>query len=145
MYGYGIPTYVKTLVKEWRGYDRFLRMRNSLDEPGKFILERKTRYLDDYPFVYGTDRQVQLKDEYRRVVVVEPRELQFVRDHLRITDIQRWGGAKRLAEVQRVAEENDRARQERSSQTVFEAAGDAAYEHIAWAEGRRVAGGWVSP
>lgn len=130
------------MAREWRTYDRFLRLRWSLDEPGKFILERKTRYLDDYPFRRGTDRQIQLKDDYRRVVLVEPRELGFVNAHLRRTDIQRLGGANLLAARMQQAEDSWVSAQDKGMRDVFDAAGSEAYERLAWLEGRRVAGGW---
>lgn len=130
------------MLREWQSYDRFLRLRWSLDEPGQFILERKTRYLDDYPFRRGTDRQVQLKDDYRRVVLVEPRELEFVHAHLRRTDIQRLGGAKLLAARMQQTEDTWESAQDRAMQAVFDTAGGEAYERLAWLEGRRVAGGF---
>jgi len=99
MYGYSIPNYGREYEREFQRYDRFLRVRWSLDEPGKFILERKTRYLTDHLFQRQTDRQVQYKDEYRKVFTFEPRQIQHVLQSLKLTDIQRYGGAKALADV----------------------------------------------
>src|SRR3990167_312165 len=48
MYGYDIPNYVCEYEREWQLYDRFLRVRRSLDYPGMLILERKTRYVERF-------------------------------------------------------------------------------------------------
>jgi len=98
MYGYEIPRFARAYERDFKHYDRFLRLRWSLDEPGKFILERKTRYLTDHPFQRGTDRQVQYKDEYRKVFTFEPRQIHQVLEALKLTDIQRHGGANALAD-----------------------------------------------
>lgn len=139
MYGYDIPRYAKGYLREWRKYDRLLRLRWSLDEPGKFILERKTRYIMDHPFKYGTDAQVQYNDSYRRVFVFEPRDIRFVLGSLQLTDLQRLGGAKEHAERLLLAEDRERELMDRARIAEFEAIASEHYDRIAWDEQRRVA------
>lgn len=138
MYGYEIPSYVREYLREWRRYDRFLRCRWSLDEPGKYILERKTRYLLDHPFSYGTDKQVQYKDEYRKIFVFQPRDIRFVKRSLELTDIQRYGGAKALADQLDAYDEHVWDMADRAQHSEFEALASEHYDRLAWAEGRRV-------
>lgn len=134
---YYIPRYAREYLAEWRRNDRFLRLRWSLDDPGLYILERKTRYLDTYPFHRGTDRQVQLNDSYRKVLSFEPRMIQFVSEHLRLNDIQRFG-ANYLAARLRQAEEREEDQLSKSRMSEFEAQGSEAFDFLAWREGRRV-------
>ena len=138
MYGYSIPRYAREYLAEWRHDDRFLRLRWSLDLPGKFILERKTRYLADYEFTRGTDRQVQYKDEYRKVFTFWPNEIQYVRFSLTMTDIQRAGGAQAMAERMQAADEKEWDLAQRAQTSEFEAISGEVYDRLAWAEQRRV-------
>lgn len=140
MYGYSIPRYAREYLAEWRRQDRFLRLRWSLDDPGMFILERKTRYVRDYPFVRGTDRQIQLNDGYRKVLSFEPNMIQHVAEHLELNDIQRFG-ANYLAERLRQQEDTEEDRLSRSRLSEFEAQGSEAYDRLAWLEGRKVSMG----
>ena len=138
MYGYDLPRYMREYQAEWRRFDRFLRVRRSLDNPGAFVLERKTRYLIERPFVYNTDRQVKLKDDYQQVLVFWPREVNRVYDFLRRFDIQRVG-AKQMADELDARDDYERARAEADRISEFEAKGSEAYDFLAWREGRRVA------
>lgn len=138
MYGYDVPRYVREYLRSWRNYDRLLRVRWSLDEPGKFILERKTRYLSDHPFTYGTDAQVQYNDSYRKVLVFEPRDIRFVLSSLKMTDIQRLGGAKEYAARLLEAEDREMELIDRARIAEFEAIASEQYDRLAWAEQRRV-------
>lgn len=139
MYGYDIPRYARDYEREWRRYDRFLRLRWSLDQPGHYILERKTRYLSDHPFAFGTDQQVQYKDEYRKVFTFTPGQIRFVAEYLRITDIQRMGGAKAVADMLDAYDETSWEMAARARTSEFEAIASEHYDRLAWEEGRRVA------
>src|SRR3972149_843232 len=134
MYGYYLPHYAREYQQGWRRYDRFLRLRRSLDIPGCSLLERKTRYQSDHPFQYGTDRQVQLKDEYREVLLFTPADIGLIMYHLRVTDVQRVG-AKNLAvelERQELVQEVVSLRAQHGE---FEARAGDMYERLAWEEG----------
>ena len=141
MYGYSLPRYVKDYEREWRRYDRFLRCRRSLDDPGMLLVERKTRYIEKFPCRRDTDRQVQYKDEYRQVYKFWPNEIKYVLPSLMEHDIQRLGGAKTLA--RRLEDRDDRLRdsETRQGHDDFEMASSAAYDRMAWFEGRRVSMG----
>lgn len=142
MYGKDLPLYAREYIREWRRYDRFLRLRRSLDTPGMYILERKTHYMydpEDEIIWLPSDRSVQLKDSYRMIMRFWPNEIKDVGTSLMITDIQRLGGAKRLAERIDEAEDNERRTMERYYQGEREAAGCEAYDRLAWLEGRRIA------
>lgn len=138
MYGYDIPRYVREKEQELKRHDRFLRIRRSLDHPGAYVVERKTRYLSDHPFVRGTDWQVQLKDEYQRVLVFWPCDILAVVPTLRRSDIQRMG-AKALANQLDASDDYERSRDEQRRRDEFEAIGSDAFDFLAWREGRRVA------
>lgn len=138
MYGYDIPRYVREKEAELQRYDRFLRIRRSLDVPGTYLVERKTRYLTDHPFTRGTDYQVQLKDEYRAILHFWPCDINAVMPSLQRMDIQRYG-AKQLANELDAMDERDIASIERARQTEFDAIGSEAFDFLAWREGRRVA------
>lgn len=138
MYGYDIPRYAREKDAEIKRYDRFLRIRWSLDVPGAFIVERKTRYLTDHPFRRGTDKQVQLKDEYRTILRLWPNQLKDLMGFLKRADIQRTG-AKQLANELDAMDDRDREREERARRDEFEALGSEAFDFLAWREGRRVA------
>ena len=119
-----------------------MRVRWSLDEPGKYILERKTRwaaYPDERPT--SRDRCRQLTQGYRKVFTFWPNEIQYVLQSLCRTDVQRLGGAKKLARDLEFAEAKVEERMDRQHNTDREAAGGEAYERLAWLEGRRVAMG----
>ena len=134
---HALPNYAREYEHEWQRYDRFLRLRWSLDYPGRFVLERRTRYLDDYPFVYGTDRQIRLRDGYRLVTMLRDRDFPFVRIWLREHDIQRTGAralSQQLERAELLAEESA----ERARLTELDAAGGEAYDFLAWREGSRV-------
>lgn len=139
MYGYSIPSYARGYLRDWQRDDRFLRLRWSLDEPGRFILERKTRYLADYPFERGTDRQVQLNDGYRKVFSFDPRDIKHVRWSLETCDIQRAGGAKALAHRLETADEREWELADRAMHGEFDAIAGEMYDRLAWAEQRRIA------
>lgn len=132
-----IPTYAREYEKKWQRYDRHLRLRRSLDFPGRFLLERRTRYLADHSFVSGTDRQIQLRDEYRRVMLLVAADFPFVADHLRRTDIRRIG-AKEFERVLDAEDEARRATEEKDRLSDLDATGSEAYDFLAWREGRRV-------
>lgn len=138
MYGYQIPRYMRDKEAELKRYDRHLRIRRSLDTPGAYCVERKTRYFSDHPFVRGTDWQVQLKDEYRQILVFYPCDILRVMPQLKEHDIQRYG-AKQLANALDAADDTTRAREEAARASEFEAIGSEAYDFLAWREGRRVA------
>jgi hypothetical protein len=142
MGGYDIPFYVRGYVREWQRYDRMLRCRWSQDEPGKLVLERKTRYL--YPPAgeavrLGSDRAIQLSDEYRKVFVFEPRDIKLVLPSLQKFDIQRLGGAKALAERILDAEDREMELIDKARVAEFEAIAGELYDRLAWEERRRVA------
>ena len=137
-----IPTYAREYERAWRSYDAFLRLRWSLDEYGKYILERKTRYIyfpDERP--ESPDRRRQLTDGYRKVFTFWPNEIQYVLQSLQRTDVQRLGGAKKLARDLEFEEAKVEELMNRQHNTDREAAGGEAYERLAWLEGRRVAMG----
>ena len=105
-----------------------------------FILERKTRYVwDTDDFVRGTDRAVQLKDEYRTVMRFAPADIRFVKGSLESYDIQRKGGAKLVAERMKQSDERERELLDRRHRDEMEAVSSEAYDYLAWREGRRVA------
>ena len=138
MYGQSLPRYVQEYQAEWRRYDRYLRVRRSLDNPGAYVLERKSKYLFDHPFKYGTDAQIQYKDEYRHVLTFWPCDISAVTPHLRKFDLQRTG-AKVLAESLVAREEYERRKQDEAGVSELEAAGSDAFDFLAWREGRKVA------
>ena len=138
MYGYDLPAYVREYVRQWQQYDRFLRARRSLDVPGSYVVERKTRYIAGLPFTRGTDRQVQLKDGYRTIMRVWPRELRDVLGSLRLTDIQARGGAKVLANALDAIDTANWESEDRRRLSELEARSSDAYDTLAWSEGRRV-------
>ena len=139
MYGHDLPRYVREYERDIRRYDRFLRLRRSLDSPGLFLVERKTRYLEFPDVPRMTDRAVQYNESYRPVLLVKPSELRFFRRSLELTEIQRYGGAKALAD--RLDEVDDRERElvDRAVYSNFEDLSGEAYDWLAWHEGRRVA------
>lgn len=137
MYGYDLPRYVREKEVELKRYDRFLRIRRSLDIPGTYLVERKTRYLTDHPFTRGTDYQVQLKDEYRGILHFWPCDINEVLPSLKRMDIQRWG-AKQLANELDAADDRDKARQDAARRSELDAIGGDAFDFLAWREGRRV-------
>ena len=141
MYGYGIASYVREYEREWRRYDRFLRVRRSLDHPGMLILERKTRYLEKFPCLANTDRQIQYKDEYRHIYTFWPNEIKYVLPSLKAHDIQNRGGAKTLARELEAYDDWAREQQTKQGHDDFEMASSAAYDRMAWLEGRRVSMG----
>ena len=140
MYGYAIPAYARDYEREWQRYDHHLRLRRSLDFPGRFLLERRTRYLADHPAVLGTDRAIQLKDHYRKVLLLRDSDFRFVAAQLRATDVRRIG-AKELGRVLDAQDEATRASEEKYRLSDLEAVGSDAYDFLAWREGRRVAMG----
>ena len=138
MYGYDIPRYVREKEQELKAYDRHLRIRRSLDTPGAYVVERKTRYVSDHPFVRGTDWQVQLKDEYRQILVFYPCDILRVMPQLKEHDIQRMG-AKQLANDLDRSDDARRDREESSRISAFEDVSSDAYDFLAWREGRKIA------
>ena len=137
-----IPRYAKAYEQRFQSYDRFLRLRYSYDEPGKYILERKTRwpaFPDERP--KSQDRCRQLSDGYRKVFTFWPNEIQYVLQSLQRTDVQRLGGAKKLARDLEASEAKVEELMDRRHNTDREAAGGEAYERLAWLEGRRVSMG----
>jgi hypothetical protein len=141
MYGYDLPSYVREYSREWRRYDRFLRVRRSLDTPGQYVLERKTRFIEKFPCQVGTDRQVQYKDEYRPVYHLWPNELTYVLTSLMASDIQAHGGARALANTLDFHDDRVRTLVDRQGHSEFEAAASESYDRLAWLEGRRVSMG----
>ena len=140
MGGYNIPRYVKEYLREWRAYDRLLRVRWSQDVYGAFVLERKTRYL--YPpaddmVTRGTDRAIQLTDGYRKVFLFWPGECKYVLASLQRCDVQRYG-AKYLGRMLDEDDEREEALLERARIAEFEAIASEHYDRIAWEEKRRV-------
>ena len=141
MGGYDIPTYVRSYLREWKAYDRLLRARWSQDEPGRYILERKTRYIfppHEEVIRRGSDRAIQLNDGYRKVFSFWPNEIRYVGPSLRHFDIQRLGGAKQLARDLTEAEAHEEALLDRARVAEFEAITSHLYDRHAWAEKRRV-------
>lgn len=138
MYGYSLPRYAKEKQAELQRYDRHLRIRRSLDVPGAYVVERKTRWLTKHPCFYGTDYQVQLKDEYREILKFWPCDIGEVMPFLERQDIQKIG-AKRLADMLDATDEFNKFVQEKDARNELEAAGSEAYDFLAWREGRRVA------
>lgn len=137
-----LPNYAREYEQTFQKYDRFLRVRWSLDEYGKYILERKTRYPfwpDQRPV--SRDRCQGLADGYRKVMTFHPNEIQFVLQSLQRTDVQRLGGAKKLAADLELHEAKVEELMDRQHNTDREAAGGEAYERLAWIEGRRVSMG----
>lgn len=137
MYGYDLPRYVREKDAELKRYDRFLRIRRSLDVPGAYIVERKTRYLTVHPCERGTDYQVQLKDDYREIFKFWPCDINYVMPYLERQDIQKIG-AKRLADLLDATDDFNKYVQEKDRRAEFEAQGSEAYDFLAWREGRRV-------
>jgi hypothetical protein len=143
MGGFQIPQYAKQFLTEWRKYDRLLRLRWSQDVYGAFILERKTRYL--YPpaiddIERGSDRAIQLTDEYRTVLRFWPNEIQHVISTLRRSDVQRLG-AKAMANELDEQDARELDLIDRAMRAEFEAIASEGYDRIAWEEKRRVAVG----
>jgi hypothetical protein len=138
MYGYDLPRYVREYEAEWKRFDRFLRVRRSFDNPGAFVIERKSKYLFDHPFRYNTDAQIQYKDDYRAVLTFWPCDITAVMPHLRKFDLQRMG-AKTLAREIQEREEYDEKIAEKDRMNELDAVGSEAYDFLAWREGRRVA------
>jgi len=139
MYGYDIPSYVREYARAWQRYDRFLRVRRSLDSPGMYCVERKTRYIEKFPCQFGTDRQVQYKDEYRQIYKIWPADLKYVMASLKATDIQAQGGAKALADRLDLLDEMDRYKQDVAHRSETEALASEVYDHLGWIEGRKIA------
>ena len=137
-----IPTYAREYERKFQKYDRFLRVRWSEDEYGKYILERKTRFVF-YPVdrPASPDRRIQLTQGYRKVFTFWPNEIRYVLQSLQRTDVQRLGGAKKLAADLEASEAKVEELMDRQHNTDREAAGGEAYERLAWLEGRRVAMG----
>jgi hypothetical protein len=138
MGGYDIPRYAKEYLREWRRHDRLLRLRWSQDEPGRFILERKTKYL--YPpdnFKRGSDRAIQLSDGYRRVFVFNPNEIHLVIATLRASDVHRLG-ARALGRELDAQDDREMAMIDRARIAEFEAIASDHYDRLAWEEKRRV-------
>lgn len=140
MYGYTVPNYVREYEREWRRYDRFLRVRRSLDDPGMLVVERKTRYPEKFLCRYGTDRQVRYKDEYRQIYKFWPMDIKYVMPSLKATDIQNKG-AKTLARELEARDDWAKEIETRKGHDDFEMASSAAYDRFAWAEGRRISMG----
>lgn len=138
MYGYEVPHYVREYLYEWRRNDRLLRVRRSLDNPGMYILERKTVYLADCPARRETDLAVQRKDGYRTVLLFWPNEIQFVSFTLWANDIQRRGGAKIVAAEMLNEEERVEELLDRAYRLEVEAATGELYDRLAWEEKRRI-------
>lgn len=138
MYGYTVANYVREYEREWQRYDRFLRVRRSLDHPGMLLVERKTRYIEKFPCRVGTDRQVQYKDEYRQIYCFEPRDIKYVLPSLKACDVQARGGAKVVARDMEVRDDWAKELKNRKDHDDFEMASSAAYDRMAWLEGRRV-------
>lgn len=138
MNGYDLPRYVRNYERELQRYDRFLRIRHSLDQPGFYVVERKTHYRDTHPFIQGTDRQVQYADEYRQIYRLAPVDLRHVLTSLQASDIQAHGGATALANLLDASDDAQRLREDRYHHDLWEAASGEAYERMAWLDGRRV-------
>ena len=134
-----IPNYAKEYERRFQSYDRFLRLRYSYDEPGKYILERKTRW-PAFPAERpkSQDRCRQLSEGYRKVFTFWPNEIQHVLQSLQRTDIQRLGGAKGFGRELEAHEAKVEELMNRRHNNDREAAGGEAYERLAWLEGRRV-------
>lgn len=137
MYGYDLPRYVREKDAELKRYDRHLRIRRSLDNPGAYLVERKTRYLTVHPCTRGTDYQVQLKDDYRPIFTFWPCDIGNVMGFLESQDIQKIG-AKRLAQILDAQDDFNKYVQEKNRISEFEAQSSEAYDFLAWREGRRV-------
>lgn len=140
MYGYDLPRYLRQYEAEWQRFDRHLRVRRSFDNPGAYVVERKSKYLFDHPFQYGTDAQIQYKDDYRPVLVFWPCDVTAVLPHLKKFDLQRMG-AKTLAREIDQREQYDEERADLARMSELDAAGSDAYDFLAWREGRRVSMG----
>ena len=140
MYGLEIPRYAREYLRKWQRDDRFLRLRWSQDEPGRYLLERQTRYTN-YPVDRPArrDRCIQLAHGYRSVFSFWPNEIQFVREALDRTDIQKYGGARVLAQTLDAQDEAEEERLARARRSEFEAVSSEAYDSLAWREGRRIA------
>lgn len=140
MYGYEIPSYAKEWERAFKHYDPKLRLRWSLDQaPMKFLLERKSAYFYWPDWVErGTDRAVQLKDSFRKVMVVAPNELKYVLESLALSDIQRLGGARLVADRFDAADDKEIELMNRQHYAELEAASSDVYDRLAWEEKRRV-------
>ena len=138
MYGTDLPKYIREYEAEWKQFDRHLRVRRSFDNPGAFIVERKSKYLFDHPFQYGTDAQIQYKDDHRPVLTFWPCDVTAVLPHLKKFDLQRMG-AKTLAREIQQREEYDEMIADKDRISELDAVGSEAYDFLAWREGRRVA------
>ena len=140
MYGLAIPRYAREYLSEWKRSDRHLRLRWSLDQPGAFILERKTKYLfpPGHGVKLGTDRAIQLKDDYRKVFTFWPNEIKHVAFTLAVSDVQRLGGAKELSARLIESDDNDKRLLDRAYRANIEAATSDLYDRLAWEEKRRI-------
>lgn len=138
MYGYELPRYAKEYQADWRRYDRFLRLRWSLDQYGAYILERKTRYFTFPDAQLMTDRAVQYKDSCRMVSRFWPHEIGEVLDYLRRTDIQAAGGAKALADYLDAQDQREWDARDRAQHDEFEMLASGLFDRHAWAEKRRI-------
>ena len=138
MYGYDLPRYAREKDAELKRYDRFLRIRRSLDVPGAYVVERKTRHLTVHPFEYETDLQVQFKDDYREIFKFWPCDINEVMPYLERKDIQKIG-AKRLADLLDATDDFNQFVQEKDRMAEFEARGSEAYDFLSWRSGSRVA------
>lgn len=135
-----LPNYAKEYERRWQLYDHSLRLRRSLDYPGRYLLERRTRYLVDHPAILGTDRAVQLKDHYRKILLLVDADFPYVEGHLRASDIRRIG-AKEFERVLDKQDEIARATEEKDRLSDLDAVGSEAYDFLAWREGRRISMG----
>ena len=86
----------------------------------------------------GTDRQIQYKDEYRQIYKFWPNEIKYVLPSLKACDIQNHGGAKVLARDLETRDDWAKEIKNRKDHDDFEMASSAAYDSMAWLEGRRV-------
>lgn len=141
MYGYDLPGYVRDTERQIKRYDRQLRLRRSLDQSGKYIVERRTHRTYWPDIQLGTDRAVQYKDGYRTVMLIEPRELKYLYGSLVRTDVRAMGGAMAVARQLDADDQRERDLMDRRHRAEAEEVSSEVYDYLAWHEGRRVAMG----
>ena len=144
MQGFGthyIPRYAREAQVGIQKYDRFLRLRWSIDEPGLYLLERKTQRMWWPEMELGTDKATQYNDSVRMVTLLEPWDLGYVVTYLRLNDIQAHGGAKEVARAIEADEDRVADLLARHQVAELEAMSGEAYDQLAWLEERRIAMG----
>ena len=137
MYGNQLPGYAKVYQSAIRTRDAALRLRWSLDYPGQFVVERRKRWVGDFPVHRGTDRAVQLNQGYCEICRILPRDLPVLAELLPSIDLQRLGAATYTRRIEE-AEDRRAAAIDQSRLDDFTARAHDAYNIMAVRDKRRV-------